>query len=160
MTKNALVKVLDAHPVEWLHINEGVLFARRVSRHLSTKYPPFLLIYNKEPLLPINVKFSLAGREVNETEFFEEETLDAILASATRIRGEIDESETSNIRKAQDKQKNDFDRRRLSSSKIKVGDYILLCNNKRKGRKGGKLSFAGLGLYIVSKITLKGVATF
>ena len=29
--KNALVKVLDAHPEEWSHIIEGVLFACRVS---------------------------------------------------------------------------------------------------------------------------------
>ena len=44
MIKNALLKVLDAHPEQWSHITEGVLFAHRVSRHLSTKYLPFLLI--------------------------------------------------------------------------------------------------------------------
>ena len=65
----------------------------------------------------------------------------------------------SNIRKAQDKQKKDFDRRHLSNSEIKVGDLILLSNNKRKDRKGGKSSFAWLGPYIVSEITPKVVAT-
>ena len=31
MIKNALVKVLDAHPERWTHIIEGVLFAHRVT---------------------------------------------------------------------------------------------------------------------------------
>ena len=66
----------------------------------------------------MDVKFSLADREVNETEVFNEETFETILASATRIRGDIHESATSNIRKAQDKQKKDVDRRHLSNSQI------------------------------------------
>ena len=93
---------------------------------------------------------------MNETEVFDEETFEAILASATRIRGEIHESATINIRKAQDKQKKGFDRHHLSNSEIKVGDLILLLNNKRKDRKGGKFLFTWLGPYIVSKVTPKG----
>ena len=38
-------------------------------------------------------------------------------------------------------------------------DLIILCNNKRKDRKGGKFSFAWLGPYVVSEITPKGVTT-
>ena len=44
------------------------------------------------------------------TEIFNRETFQVIIASATRIRREIHESATSNIRKAQDKQKKDLDR--------------------------------------------------
>ena len=117
------------------------------------------LIYNRDPVLPIDVKFSLAEREVNETEVFDEEMFEAILASTTRIRREIHESATINITKAQDKQKEDFDRRHTSNSEIKVGDLILLRNNKRRVRKGGTISFAWLGPYIVSEITPKGVTT-
>ena len=40
-----------------------------------------------------------------------------------------------------------------------MGDLIILCNNKRKDRKGGKFSFAWLGPYVVSEITPKGVTT-
>ena len=45
------------------------------------------------------------------------------------------------------------------NSEIKVGDLILLHNNKRKDRKGGRFSFAWLGLYIFSKITPKRLTT-
>ena len=88
-----------------MHIFEGVLFAHRISRHLSTKYLPFFLIYNRDPVLPIDVRFSLAEREVNEAEVFDEETFKTILASAIRIRRKIHESATSNIQRAQDKPK-------------------------------------------------------
>ena len=95
-------------------------------------------------------------------EVYHEETFEAILASATRIRGEIYESATSNIRNAQDKQKKDFDQRHLSNTEIKVGDLlcnniILLYNNKRKDKKRGKFSSAWLDTYITSEITPKGV---
>ena len=88
-----------------MHIFEGVLFAHRISRHSSTKYLPFFLIYNRDSVLPIDVKFSLAEREVNEAEVFDEETFKTILASTIRIRRKIHESATSNIQRAQDKQK-------------------------------------------------------
>ena len=66
---------------------------------------PFFLIYNRDSVLPIDVKFSLAEREVNEAEVFDEETFKTILASTIRIRRKIHESATSNIQRAQDKQK-------------------------------------------------------
>ena len=46
---------------------------------------------------------------MNETEAFDEETFESILASSTRIGEEIHEYAISNIRKARDKQKKDFD---------------------------------------------------
>ena len=111
----------------------------RVSRHSSTKYSPFFfLIYNRDLALPTDVKFSLAERDVTETEVFDEETFEAILESATRIRGEIHESATTNIREVQDKQKKYFDGHHIVNSKIKVGDLMLL----------RKFSFAWLGPYI------------
>ena len=151
-----MVKALDEHPKEWPHIIEGGLFAHRVSQHSSTKYSPFFLIYNRDPALPIDVKFSLTEGEVNETEVFDEKTFEAILISAIRIRGEIHESATSKIRKAQDKQtKKDFDRRHLSNNEIKVEDLILLRNNKRKDIKEESFHLHGLVLISSPKLHLK-----
>ena len=67
---------------------------------------------------------------------FDKETFDAVLASATRIRQDIHNDASININKAQKKQKKDFDRRHLSASGIKVGDNVLLRNNKQNDRKG------------------------
>ena len=59
--KDSLVKVLDGNPCDWPSIIKGVLFAHRVRKHTSTKFSPFFLIYNREPTLPIGVKYSLVG---------------------------------------------------------------------------------------------------
>ena len=81
------------------------------------------IICNIDPVLPIDVKFSLTEREVNES--FDEETFEAILASNSCIPGEIHESAIGDIRKTQDNQMKDFVRRHLPNSKIKVGCYLF-----------------------------------
>ena len=57
--KNTLVKVLDQHPEQWAYLIDGVLFAHSVSRHASTNYSPFHLMYNREPVLPVDLKYGL-----------------------------------------------------------------------------------------------------
>ena len=91
---------------------------------------------------------------MKETKVFDEETIEDMSVFARRMRGEIYQFVTSNITKAQDKQKKDFDRSYLSNNKIKVGDLILLRNNKKNDRKVGKFSFTWLCPYIVSDITI------
>ena len=45
MIKNSLVKILEENPLKWPSLIEGVLFAHRASKHFSTKYSPFKLVY-------------------------------------------------------------------------------------------------------------------
>ena len=59
---NSLVKVLEDNPEMW------PLFAHRVSPHSSIKYSPFMLMYNREPVLPIDVKHNLDKDESKERE--------------------------------------------------------------------------------------------
>ena len=46
--KNRLVNVFEDNPEMWLQIIEGIIFTHRVSRHSSTNYSPFMLMYNHE----------------------------------------------------------------------------------------------------------------
>ena len=66
--KNRLVNVLEDNPEMWLQIIEGIIFAHRISRHSSTKYSPFMLMYNHEPVLAIDVKHNLDKDESKERE--------------------------------------------------------------------------------------------
>ena len=45
--KDSLVKVLNEHAPEWPYVIEGILFAHRASKHSSTKFTPFFLMYNR-----------------------------------------------------------------------------------------------------------------
>ena len=64
-----------------------------------------------------------------------------------------------NISQAQQKQKRDYDRRHQSSNVISVRDKVLLINNKRNDRKGGKFTFKWLGPFVVKALSPKGLAT-
>ena len=66
--KISLLKVLEDNPEMLLQIIEGIPFAHRVSRHSSTKYSPSMLMYNREPVLPIDVKHNLNKDESKERE--------------------------------------------------------------------------------------------
>ena len=61
--KNSLVKVLEDKHEMWPHTIEGILFAHHVSRDFLTKYSPFMMLYNREPVLPIDVKHNLDGKK-------------------------------------------------------------------------------------------------
>ena len=54
--KNSLLKVLEGNPEMLPQIIEGILFAHRVSRHSPTTCSPFMLMYNRESVLLIDVK--------------------------------------------------------------------------------------------------------
>ena len=64
--KDSLEKVLEDNHEMWPHIIEGILFAHRVIRHSSTKYSPFMMLYNREPVLSIDVKRNLDREKEGE----------------------------------------------------------------------------------------------
>ena len=76
--KNSLIQVLDSNLIEWPYIVEGVLFAHRVSKHASTKYSPFELLYNREPVLPIGINHNL-DETLDPDEPFDKGMFDAVL---------------------------------------------------------------------------------
>ena len=157
------------NPETWLQIMEGILFAHCVSRHSSVKYSPFMLIYNHEPVLPIDVKHNLdkdksKERENKKGDGDEEQPFDldffgAIFSSVTKVRTIITDDAANNIKAAQKKQKRDYDCRYIFKTEVKVDDIVLLKNNKQFYQKDGKFSQKWLGPYTVMNISDKGVAT-
>ena len=59
------------------------------------------------------------------------------------MRDGVHEDASKHISKAQEKQKRDYNRRHSLPCPIKVGDIVLLKNNKREDRKGGSLRING-----------------
>ena len=64
--KDSLVKVLEEKPKEWPNIIGGIHFAHRVSIHYSTKYSPFFLMYNRHPILTIDIKYDLIDNNADK----------------------------------------------------------------------------------------------
>lgn len=159
--KESLVKVLNAKPSEWPYVIEGVLFAHRVSKHSSTKFSPFFLMYNRHPVLPIDIKYSLNGTdETSENDQpFNMEVFNAILSSTLSLREEAHQEASKNIAKAQEKQQKHYNRRHTVPTSLKIKDKVWLKNQRRQDRKGGKFSYKWTGPYTIEHITKKGLCT-
>ena len=107
-------------------------------------------------MLPINVKYRLSSTEISKCdEPFDKDIFDAVLASCENIFLQAGE----NIKRAQKKQQRDYAKRNISSvsNDICIGAQVLLRNNKRNDRKGGKFCFKWIGPYVVSDITKRGL---
>ena len=163
--KDSLIKVLDEKAEQWPYVIDGILFAHRVSVHTSTKYSPFYLLYNRHPTLPIDVKYDLDVDDTavdiqNDTSEdaspFSMETFEAVLTSTLSLRDSTQKDASENIKKAQQRQKKDYDRRHTLPAAVQVKSMVLLKNQKREDRKGGKFSYKWMGPYEVQSITKKG----
>ena len=128
---------------------DAVLFAHRVSHYASTNYSPFSLMYDREPVLPVDLKNGLNSELASSyDDLSDQDRFEAVFASANTIRVDIHEAARRNIKKAQEKQKHDFDYRHLSSINVKVGDRILLENKRRHDIKGEKFSYGFVFVFI------------
>ena len=92
--------------------------------------------YNRDPVLPIDVKHNLDKDESqerrnregdgDEEQPFDLGFFDAIFSLATKVRTTIADDAADNIKVAQKKQKRDYDSRHMSKTEIKVDDIVLL----------------------------------
>ena len=116
-------------------------------------------MYNREPVLPVNLKYGLNPEPASSSDPFDQDMFEAVLSSANTIRADIHEAAGRNIKKAQEKQKRDYVRRHLSSTKVKAGDKALLRNKRRHDRKGGKFSYRWQGPYTVKQLSKNGLTS-
>lgn len=159
--KDSLVKVLEENPAKWPDVIDGVLFAHRASIHSSTKFSPFYLMYNRHPTLPIDVKYDLIkeptdggdGDDPYDFEMFRE-----LLASSSKLREATHDDANENIKKAQQKQQKDYNKRHCKpESTVPINSKVLLQNLKRQDRKGGKFKYKWVGPYTLTSISKSGL---
>ena len=162
--KNSLVKVLEEKPKEWLNIIDGILFAHRVSMHYSAKYSPFFLMYNRHPILPIDIKYDLIDNNADkepESNPYDITTSQAVLESAALIREATNQKASQNIKKVQAKHQKDYDNRHNTiSTTLPIGSKVLLQNQRRQHKKGAKFSYKWIGPYTIKSISKTGLCVF
>ena len=98
----------------------------------------------------------LVGIEENESEHpFDKETFGAALTTAISMRANIHQTAGKIICSAQEKQHRDYNSRHQVPNKIKVGQKVLLKNQRRMVRKGANFSFKWFRPFIFHSIVNK-----
>ena len=92
---------MDEKPNQWPYILEPVLFPHRVSHHSSAKYSTFYLMYNREPVVPVDLKYGLNSEPVDLFEIFNGDMFEAVPSTEKAMRDEIQEAASRNIKKVQ-----------------------------------------------------------
>ena len=78
-------------------------------------------------------------------------------SSLTAHRQQLLEKAKENILKAQERQKNDYNRRRANPKVYTVGSKVLKKDFLRKKRKGGKMDAQYIGPYVITRHLGKGL---
>ena len=151
MLKSQLQKLINDHQDDWDDLLDNILFAYRSSRQDSTKCSPFLLMYGREPHLPIDLTCVPSDVAPDKRDF------ETKVQKMLELQKELHDKARSNNEKPQARQKWQYDAKHNTNTKVKVGDNILVQVMKNQGWKGGKLEplFPG-GPYVIEEDLGKG----
>lgn len=116
--QNSLRKHINEKQDDWDQVLDAILFAYRTSQHSSTKMSPFVLMYNRQPKLPIHLIVPTSsddgakssdgvtnGMQRHDGKF--QETFDHMV----ELRNQIKQIAQTNIVNAQKRQKKNYDKR-------------------------------------------------
>ena len=155
--KSMLNKTIQENESTWELSLQKCVFAYNSSRHSSTKYSPFYLMYWRNPVLANENEFGETVNTVHKYVEISSEEIETTVSNLTKIQDKITQDVLVNIDKAQLKQKADFDRRHnVSTNEFKIGEKVLVKNMKRKKNLGKQ---KWLGPYTIAKIPRIGTMT-
>lgn len=79
----------DGNELQWSDVLHGVMFAYITAQHNSTNFSPFYILYQREPVLPVDIQFQ-TNVDNNVDDFsldFDEKTFENTLAYMVSMRG-------------------------------------------------------------------------
>jgi hypothetical protein len=150
---DALAKMTDGGLGNWVRNLSSVLFADRTSTHQPTGKTPFRVVYGREAILPIELKF----RTWRILEWEKVRDRAELLALRTRqLMGRDEDLEEVRLRKQRKRMegKDSFDRtHQIHHTEIKKGDLVLRHDSiaETDMSRERKLSYKWLGPYRVQK---------
>ena len=157
--QNMLVKFATSRKDSWSSYLETCVFAYNTSRHDSSKFTPFEVMFGRKATLPVDLELrKKTSEEVLEDCFNhrEDDCSDWMRREEENRRQRL-ELVKANIEAAQRKQKRHYDLKRAVKQQYRVGELVLLKDHTRKKRKGGKLDARWLGPFKICKCLPRGV---
>lgn len=85
---------------------DSILFSYRASKHRSTGYSPFYMMFHRQPRLPVDAELFGEGDACDlKTD------VDVFMEKMLKRQNDVKSNAAGNIAKAQAKQKEDYDKR-------------------------------------------------
>ena len=139
---------------DWSSFIDTCVFAYNTSRHESSKFTPFNLMFGHCATLPIDLDISRTTPEEDASRYHS--SIDPDMSDVEEERTRRLEVAKRNIASAQEKQKQDFDRRHAKPHLFQEGQLVLKKDFLRKRRYAGKLDSRYVGPYKINKVIGKG----
>eukprot|EP00731_Ephydatia_muelleri_P030102 Em0021g625a len=135
---------------KWDDYLDTCSFAYNTSKHKSTKFTPFEIMFGRKAILPLDLDAGVHQGPCNEAEvtIFSQET--EIQQKESQHKALLEEVQ-KNI-SAQKKQKEQYDKKHSKAAFTTV----LKKDFRKKKRKGGKLDLMWVGPYLITKSLGKG----
>ena len=100
------------------------VYAYNTSRHESTKFTPFELMFGRKAVLPVEIDMEKKDGDY-QIEPLSTELSSSALEAITNRRQQLLGEAKENILKAQKRQKEDYDKRKANPSAYAVGSRVL-----------------------------------
>jgi hypothetical protein len=152
-----LVKFIDKKKESWEDYLDTCVYAYNTSKHESSKYTPFEVMFGRRAVLPVDLNVAKHRCEplVQEMESIADEVLESDREMEER-QARL-ESVKANILIAQQKQKEQYDRKHSKPEVYSIGACVWKKDFTRKKRAGGKLDSKWVGPYKITHSMGRGL---
>lgn len=152
-----LTKYVHDKKNSWDDFIDTCVFAYNTSKHESTTFTPFELMFGRKAYLPVDVDLEKATPEQLLDDWQEASYTTVDVENAFAARKQAVKDAKCSIKKAQGKQKYHYDLKHFKPCVYDVGRKVLLKDFTRKKRKGGKLDRKWIGPYEIKKNLGRGL---
>eukprot|EP00731_Ephydatia_muelleri_P011336 Em0006g230a len=138
--QNMLRKYIQEKKEKWDDYLDTCTFAYNTSRHESTKFTPFEIMFGRKAILPLDLDAGVHQGPCNEAEV-------TICSQETEIQQKesqhkaLLEEVQKNIISAQKKQKEQYEKKHSKAVFYSAGTHVLKKDFRKKKIKGGKLGW-------------------
>ena len=112
---------------QWDQFIDAALYAYRISIQDSSRFSPFVLLYNRQPRKAIDHEL-VSANPTSPTSSDDGSSSDEIVAQMLAVRKEYHQKAYANIKRAQERQKEYFDAKHDSNHVRSVYVYIVYKN--------------------------------
>ena len=154
--QNMLVKLVHNKRHEWDTCIDSSIYAYNTAKHESSLFTPFEIMFGRRAILPIDIEVDSDCLEDMIARYSQDDDSQAIKTITNRQMENLKEAK-ENIKKAQAKQKEIYDKKYAKPNAFAVGEKVLMKDNLRKKRAGGKLHTRYIGPYVIRKKVGNGI---